>query len=163
MHRTNCFHAPGLHMHQPPGSLRLLVETNPREAEQIIRWYKRPVRHALGYPDVARLQVGVSGVLLKHLLDPAIIDLYQHILDVPEMLARYGEAENIELFAMGYYRPVLPLFPRADWAEKLQGGRAMLECVVGRATSGMSRMAEAGRETRVRPIPPRFRVAETGR
>ena len=37
MARAQLFHALGLHMHQPPGNLRLLFEVNPWEAEQILR------------------------------------------------------------------------------------------------------------------------------
>jgi len=36
---TKAFHALGLHMHQPPGNFKFLIETNPWEAEQIIRCY----------------------------------------------------------------------------------------------------------------------------
>ena len=129
-------HALGLHMHQPPGNLRLLIEANPWEAEQIIRCYERPARYALQYKDVARLHVGFSGVLLEQLLDPGIIDSYRHILDIPEALARYAEADNIELIGMGYYHPIFPLIPRADWAEQLERGRWIMERAFGRAPRG---------------------------
>ena len=123
-------------MHQPPGNLRLLIEANPWEAEQIIRCYERPVRYAAQYRDVARLHVGFSGVLLEQLLDPDIVDRYRHIVDIPAMLDRYGEADNIELIGMGYYHPIFPLIPRADWAEQLERGRAIMERVFGRAPRG---------------------------
>jgi peptidoglycan/xylan/chitin deacetylase (PgdA/CDA1 family) len=136
MSRSLISHALGLHMHQPPGNLRLLIETNPWEAEQIIRCYERPLRYAEQYPDQARLHVGFSGVLLEQLVDPAIVDHYRHILDIPEMLDRYREAGNIELVGMGYYHPIFPLIPRADWAEQLERGGAILERVFGRAPRG---------------------------
>jgi alpha-amylase/alpha-mannosidase (GH57 family) len=123
-------------MHQPPGNLRLLIEANPWEAEQIIRCYERPLRYAEQYPELARLHIGFSGVLLEQLLDPDIVDRYRHILDIPEMLQRYREARNIELVGMGCYHPIFPVIPRADWSEQLERGRAMLEQVFGRAPRG---------------------------
>jgi alpha-amylase/alpha-mannosidase (GH57 family) len=133
---TNIHHALGLHMHQPPGNLRLLIETNPWEAEQIIRSYERAVRYADLYRDVGRLHVGFSGVLLEQLLDPDIVDHYRHIVDIPAFLHRYGQAENVELVGMGYYHPIFPLIPKADWEEQLLRGRAMMEQVFGRAPRG---------------------------
>lgn len=133
---TDICHALGLHMHQPPGNLRLLIEANPWEAEEIIRCYDRVPRYALAYRDVARLHVGFSGVLLEQFLDPWIVDRYRHIVDIPQMLARYREADNIELIGMGYYHPIFPLIPRADWSEQLQQGRVLMEQVFGRAPSG---------------------------
>ncbi len=136
MAQSKIFHALGLHMHQPPGNLRLLMDANPWEAEEIIRCYERTVRYALLYKDVARLHVGFSGVLLEQFLDPEIVDRYRHIVDIPEMLARYREADNIELVGMGYYHPIFPLIPRADWPEQLERGRAVMERVFGRAPRG---------------------------
>jgi 4-alpha-glucanotransferase len=136
MTRSTIFHALGLHMHQPPGNLRLLIDADPWEAEQIVRCYERPLRYAARYRDVARLHIGFSGVLLEQLLDPAIVDRYRHIVDIPEMLDRYGKADNIELIGMGYYHPIFPLIPRADWPEQLERGREIVERAFGRAPHG---------------------------
>jgi len=136
MSTTNLHHALGLHMHQPPGNLDLLLRANPWEAEQIIRCYERPVRYALRYRESARLHVGFSGILLEQLLDPEIVARYRHWVDIPQMLARYGEAENIELIGMGYYHPIFPLIPPADWDEQLARGRAVMERAFGRLPRG---------------------------
>lgn len=133
---TIIHHALGLHLHQPPGNLRLLIEVNPWEAEEIVRCYERTVRFALEYRDVARLHIGFSGVLLEQLLDPDIVDRYRHLVDLPAMLDRYREAVNIEPIGMGYYHPIFPLIPRADWLEQLERGRAIMERVFGRAPRG---------------------------
>ncbi len=133
---STIFHALGLHMHQPPGNLRLLIEANPEEAEQIIRCYERPVRYAARYPDTARLHVGFSGVLLEQLLDPDIVDRYRHILDIPEMLDGYARAENIELIGMGHSHPIFPLIPQADWPEQLARARAAMLRAFGRTALG---------------------------
>jgi len=123
-------------MHQPPGNLRLLIEANPWEAEQILRCYERPVRYAARYPDVARLHIGFSGVLLDQLLDPDIIDRYRHILDIPEMLDRYAQADNIELIGTGHFHPIFPLIPQADWAEQLERERLVMLRAFGRTPRG---------------------------
>ncbi len=123
-------------MHQPPGNLRLLIEANPWEAEQILRCYERPVRYAARYPDVARLHIGFSGVLLDQLLDPDIIDRYRHILDIPEMLDRYAQADNIELIGTGHFHPIFPLIPQADWPEQLERERLVMLRAFGRMPRG---------------------------
>ncbi|WP_373506378.1 glycoside hydrolase family 57 [Thiocapsa sp.] len=136
MTRTDIHHALGLHMHQPPGNLRLLIDANPWEAEEIIRCYERVPRYARQYRDVARFHVGFSGVLLEQLLDPEIVDRYRRIVDIPAMLERYREADNIEQIGMGYYHPIFPLIPRADWSEQLASGRMLMERVFGRTPRG---------------------------
>jgi hypothetical protein len=123
-------------MHQPPGNLRLLIDANPWEAEEIIRCYERVPRYAWQYRDVARFHVGFSGVLLEQLLDPEIVDRYRRIVDIPAMLERYREADNIEQIGMGYYHPIFPLIPRADWSEQLASGRMLMERVFGRTPRG---------------------------
>jgi alpha-amylase/alpha-mannosidase (GH57 family) len=133
---TNLNHALGLHMHQPPGNLKLLLETNPGEAEQIIRCYDRSARYALKYRDLAHLHIGFSGVLLEQLLEADVVDAYRHIVDIPSMLGRYREAANIELVGVGYYHPIFPLVPKADWEEQLASGRAIMEEAFGRAPRG---------------------------
>ena len=136
MTRTNLHHAMGLHMHQPPGNLKLLIESRPGEAEQIILCYERAARYAQQYSDLAHFHLGFSGALLEQLLDPAVVDAYRHILDIPEMLERYREATNIELVGMGYYHPIFPLIPKADWDEQLARGRSIIEQAFGRAPRG---------------------------
>jgi len=60
---SKAFHALGLHMYQPPGNFKLLIETNPWEAEQIIRCYDRGARCALKYRDLAHAErdLGLAG------------------------------------------------------------------------------------------------------
>jgi len=133
---TNLHHALGLHMHQPPGNLRLLIESSPGEAEQIIRCYERAARYALQYGDLGYLHLGFSGILLEQLLDAAVVDAYRNIVDIPKMLALYREATNVEFVGMGYYHPVFPLIPKADWEEQLARGRFIMEQAFGRAPRG---------------------------
>lgn len=129
------FHALGLHMHQPPGNLKLLIDSNPWEAEQIIRCYERAARYAHRYPEGC-LHVGFSGILLEQLQDLKIIDRYRKFVDLPAMLDSYARADNIELIGMGYFHPIFPLIPQTDWEEQLLTGRQIVEQVFGRAPKG---------------------------
>jgi len=133
---ANVYHALGLHMHQPPGNLKLLIESSPQEAEKIVRCYERAARFAQEYRDLAHLHVGFSGILLEQLLDPAVVDAYRNIVDIPQMLGRYREATNVELVGTGYYHPIFPIIPKADWEEQLMRGRSILERAFGRAPLG---------------------------
>ena len=133
---TNLYHALGLHMHQPPDNLRLLIEANPWSAEEIMRCYERAARYAQRFADVGHLHVGFSGILLEQLLDPGLVDRYRHIVDIPQMLDAYGRAETVELIGMGYYHPIFPLIPQADWEEQLVRGREIMETAFGRAPRG---------------------------
>jgi alpha-amylase/alpha-mannosidase (GH57 family) len=129
-------HALGLHMHQPPDNLRLLIETDEWEAQQIIRCYERVPRYALRFRDVARMHVGFSGVLLEQFRSPDIIDRYRRFVDIPAMLESYRQSDNIELIGMGYYHPIFPLIPREDWDDHLMAGRQITADTFGREPRG---------------------------
>ncbi len=134
--RPAMYHALGLHMHQPPGNLRLLIESDEWEAQQIIRCYERVPRYARTLADRAKIHVGFSGILLEQLRSPDIVDRYRQFVDIPAMLESYGSAENIELVGMGYYHPIFPLIPREDWSDQLSSGRQIMAEVFGRAPRG---------------------------
>ncbi|MBB1073539.1 polysaccharide deacetylase family protein [Rhodoferax sp. 4810] len=136
MNGDTFFHALGLQMHQPAGNLRRLIDENPWEAEQIIRCYQRPLRFVQYYGDVARLHVGFSGVLLEQLRSPDIIDRYRHLVDLPQLLADYRDNPNIELLGTGYFHPIFPAIPPADWNEQLTAGRDMMTATFGRQPRG---------------------------
>ena len=136
MYEQTISHALGLHMHQPPGNLQLLIDENPWEAEQIIRCYERAARYAGRYQDIAHLHVGFSGILLEQFLDPKIVDAYRHIIDIPAMLELYRNTHNVELIGMGYYHPIFPLIPQQDWEDHLLLGRQIMQQAFGRAPRG---------------------------
>jgi alpha-amylase/alpha-mannosidase (GH57 family) len=129
-------HALGLHMHQPPGSLRLLAGSNPADAEQIIRCYDRVPRYLKAFPEAGRIHVGFSGILLEQLRDPVVVDAYRKWVDIPAMLDAYRETPQIELIGMGYYHPIFPLIPVEDWEDQLISGRQIMEEIFGRAPRG---------------------------
>ena len=130
------YHALGLHMHQPPGNLRLLIEENAWEAQQIIRCYERAARYAHQFRDVARFHVGFSGILLEQFRSKDIIDRYRQFVDIPAMLESYKQAANIEPIGMGYFHPIFPLIPREDWEDHLISGRQITAEVFGREPRG---------------------------
>ena len=130
------YHGLGLHMHQPPDNLQLLIETNDWEAKQIILCYQRPLKYARAFPDVARINVGFSGILLEQLQDEEIQKRYASIIDIPQMLEGYAEEENIELIGMGYYHPIFPLIPKEDWEAQLKRGREKMRKIFGREPQG---------------------------
>jgi alpha-amylase/alpha-mannosidase (GH57 family) len=129
-------HALGLHMHQPPDNLRLLIDSNEWEAQQIIQCYERVPRYADRLRGAARIHVGFSGVLLEQFRSPDIIDRYRSFVDIPAMLDNYRRADNIELIGMGYYHPIFPLIPREDWEDQLVSGRQIVSEVFGREPRG---------------------------
>ncbi len=125
-------HLLGFHMHQPPGNLKLLADTNEWEARQIMLCYDRPLKYAWRYQDVARFCVGFSGILLEQFQDPEIISRYSGIVDIPKMLEAYRNTPNIEIVGMGYHHPIFPLIPREDWDEHIGRGRQKIWEIFGR-------------------------------
>jgi alpha-amylase/alpha-mannosidase (GH57 family) len=120
---SNIFHLLGLHMHQPPGNLELLIDTNEWEARQIMLCYDRPLKYAWKYRDIAKFCVGFSGILLEQFEDPKIVSRYSGIVDIPKMLDSYRITPNIEIVGMGYYHPIFPLIPMEDWDEQIERGK----------------------------------------
>lgn len=126
------FHLLGLHMHQPPGNLELLLEANEWEARQIMLCYERPLKYAWRYRDVARFAVGFSGILLEQFQDPKLIARSSGIVDIPRMLEGYRHTPTIEIVGMGYYHPIFPLIPMEDWDEQIELGRRKVLEIFGR-------------------------------
>ncbi|MDA8387634.1 MAG: hypothetical protein M0Z58_03080 [Nitrospiraceae bacterium] len=110
------YHALGLNMHQPPGNLLALHNSEERwEARQILWCYDRPTRMLEGYEDVARPHMSFSGTLLKQLEDPAVRETFADVVDVEDFLERYRRSRCIEFLGTGLYHPVYPLIPQEDW------------------------------------------------
>lgn len=127
----NIFHALGLHMHQPPGNIELLLESNPWEADQIISCYARPVRYINKYKESANINIGFSGILLEQLTDRALQSQMADIYNMEEVLSQYRATKQIEIIGMGYYHPIFPLIPREDWMSQLLLGREKAKEVFG--------------------------------
>lgn len=109
------YHALGLHMHQPPGNLIALHNSEDRwEAKQILWCYDRVTRMLEGYRDIPYLHMSFSGTLLKQFEDPAVRETFQDVVDIADFLERYKHAP-IEIVGSGLYHPVYPLIPEEDW------------------------------------------------
>ncbi len=126
------YHLLGLHMHQPPGNLEFLIDTNDWEARQIMLCYDRPLKYAWRYQDVSRFCVGFSGILLEQFQDPKIVARYAGIVDIPKMLEAYRNTPNIEIVGMGYYHPIFPLIPIDDWDDQIERGKKKIMEIFGR-------------------------------
>lgn len=120
------YYACGLHMHQPPDNLKLLIEHNEWEANQIIKCYERAAKYAHKHKN-HYIQVDFSGILLEQFLDPYIIDKYRNFVDIPQMLEMYKSAANIEIIGMGFFHPIFPLIPTEDWQEQLEMGNEIFK------------------------------------
>lgn len=129
-------HALCLHLYQPPGNLRHLLQHDQDELRSILLAYQRIPRHAAKYADVARLHVALSPVLLEQLADPQFIDDCRHLADVPAILEQFRSAAAIEFIGTGYRHAPLPLVPPQDWDEQLHRERLVIEAQVGRVLRG---------------------------
>ena len=131
---TDVYHALGLNMHQPPGNLLALHNSNEQwEAKQILWCYDRPTRMIEGYEDVARLHISFSGTLLKQLEDPGIRETFSDIVNIEYFLDRYKNS-NIEIVGTGLYHPVYPLTPEADWDAQTEWWKGLGQHLLGRDT-----------------------------
>lgn len=114
------YHALGLHMHQPPGNIDLLLQENDWEAKQIVLCYERPLKYVKKYADIAQLHLGFSGILLDQLLNETIIKALSATVDLKRMMEEYPVAKGIEFLGMGYYHPLFPLIPMEDWEPQIR-------------------------------------------
>ncbi|HEX58665.1 MAG TPA: glycoside hydrolase family 57, partial [Methanomicrobia archaeon] len=113
------FHALGLHMHQPPQNLVLLLETDEWEARQIALCYERPLKYVKRYEDVANLHLDFSGTLLEQLTNEDIVKKFSDIGIDLGFMREYVDARRIEFLGSGYYHPVFPLIPKDDWKPQI--------------------------------------------
>ncbi len=113
------YHALVLNMHQPPGNLDHLLETNEWEAKEILYAYDRMVRTLWAYEDIARVHLSLSGTLLETLSHPEFQQKVYGIVDCGTLLWSLQNQRIYEILGTGYYHPVLALIPQADWDEQI--------------------------------------------
>ena len=114
------YHALGLHMHQPPGNIELLLRENEWEAKQIVLCYERPLKYVKRYEGIAKVHLGFSGILLDQLQDEKVIKTFSATVDLRRMVREYPKVKGIEFLGMGYYHPLFPLIPMEDWEVQIQ-------------------------------------------
>ena len=122
---TNIHHALVLNLHQPPNNLETLFAENEWEAKEILFAYDRIARSLWGYEDVGRVHLSLSGTLLESLSSPEFQEKTYGIVDSGSVLWHWQNRSIIEILGTGYYHPVFPLIPQADWDEHLTRWRAM--------------------------------------
>jgi hypothetical protein len=118
-------HALVLNLHQPAGNLQALLAGNEWEAKEILWALDRISRSLWRHEDLARVHLSLSGTLLETLADPAFQERVYGIVDCGSLLWHLQNTAIIDVLGTGYYHPVLPLVPEADWDEQLTRWRGI--------------------------------------
>ncbi|OQW91219.1 MAG: glycoside hydrolase family 57, partial [Thiotrichaceae bacterium IS1] len=114
------FHALVLNLHQPAGNLESLLEHNEWEAKEILYALDRMPRSLwTPYEGIGRVHLALSGTLLETLSNPSFQDRVYGIAKCGDLLWHLQNTKIFEILGTGYYHPVLPLIPSADWEEQL--------------------------------------------
>lgn len=114
------YHALVLNLHQPAGNLEHLLAHNESEARDILLAMERIPRTLRDEQELGRLHLSLSGTLLETLKNPEFENQASGIVDCGALLDQFGSQQAIELLGTGYYHPVLPLMPPADWQAHLE-------------------------------------------
>ena len=104
-----------LNLHQPVGNLEDLLGQREWEAREILWAMDRIPRSLRAYDDVGRVHLSLSGTLLETLASPGFQGRAYGIVDCGSLLWYLQNTNIIRILGTGYYHPVLPLIPRADW------------------------------------------------
>jgi len=104
-------------MHQPSGNLDDLLVSNEWEVKEILFAYDHMPRALWPYEDIARVHLSLSGTLLEALSNPDFQNRVYGIVDCGSVLWALQNQRIFEILGTGYYHPVLPLIPEADWDE----------------------------------------------
>jgi 4-alpha-glucanotransferase len=116
---ANVFHALVLNLHQPAGNLEALLESKEWEAREILLAMDRIPRALWPYEDVGRVHLSLSGTLLETLSRPDFQERVHGIVKCGDLLWHLQNSRTMQVLGTGYYHPVLPLIPRADWEAQL--------------------------------------------
>ena len=114
-------HALVLNLHQPSGNLEDLLE-NPDtawEATEILYALDRIPRSLWEYQDTSRIHLSLSGTLLETLANPTFQRRVYGIVDCGSLLWHLQNRQLFEVLGTGFYHPVFPLIPPADWSEQI--------------------------------------------
>ncbi len=113
------FHALVLNLHQPSGNLESLLETDEWAVKEILLALDRIPRALWEYEDLGRVHLSLSGTLLETLVRPEFQERVYGIVKCGDLLWHLQNGRNIQILGTGYYHPVFPLIPCADWEEQL--------------------------------------------
>jgi 4-alpha-glucanotransferase len=115
----NVYHALVLNLHQPAGNLEALLEHTEWEAKEILFALDRIPRSLWGFEDVARVHLSLSGTLLETLSSAGFQERVYGIVKLGDLLWHLQNERLIRVLGTGYYHPVFPLTPSADWEEQV--------------------------------------------
>lgn len=113
------YHALMLNFHQPSGNLDELLNQGSWEPREILMAMDRMPRALWDYEDIARVHLSLSGSLLETLASPGFQQRVYGTVKVGELLWFYQNTKIFEVTGTGYYHPVFPLIPQADWEAQL--------------------------------------------
>ena len=116
---ADIFHALVLNLHQPAGNLEALLESKEWEAKEILFAMDRIPRSLWPYEDVGRVHLSLSGTLLETLARPDFQERVHGIVKCGDLLWHLQNGRTTQVLGTGYYHPVLPLIPAADWEAQL--------------------------------------------
>ncbi|TVR59841.1 MAG: glycoside hydrolase family 57 [Candidatus Competibacteraceae bacterium] len=119
------YHALVLSLHQPPGNLEALLERSESEAREILLAMARIPQALDDAREVGRVHLALSGSLLETLSNPDFQSRVGEIVDCEALLHAVANSPSIDLLGNGYYHPVLPLIPPADWEAHLERWRKL--------------------------------------
>jgi hypothetical protein len=114
------FHALVLNLHQPSGNLEALLNENEWAAKEVLYALDRIPRSLWDYEDVGRVHLSLSGTLLEVLSRPDFQERVHGIVKCGDLLWHLQNQRVIQILGTGYYHPVFPLIPQADWGEQLR-------------------------------------------
>ena len=121
-----------LTLHQPPGNLEQLLDTQETEAKEILWAIDRIPRSLWQYEDLGRVHLSLSGTLLETLANPDFQHRVYGIVDCGSLLWYLQNTRIIEVLGTGYYHPVLPLIRPPDREEHLHRWRTIAGYLLAR-------------------------------
>lgn len=114
-----------LNLHQPSGNIEDLLATEEWEAKEILWALDRIPRSLWDYEDLGRVHLSLSGTLLETLSTPRFQERVYGVVDCGSLMWYLQNTKIIEILGTGYYHPVFPLIPPADWDEHLERWAAL--------------------------------------
>jgi 4-alpha-glucanotransferase len=125
-----------LNLHQPAGNFEHMLAHEEWEAKEILWAMDRIPRSLWAYEDVGRVHLSVSGTLLETLSSPSFQERVYGTVDCGSLLWFLQNRKIIDILGTGYYHPVFPLIPPADWDEHLERWRGLAGHVFHRGDFG---------------------------
>jgi len=114
-----------LNLHQPSRNIEHMAVDQGWQAKEVLWAMDRIPRSLWDYEDLGRVHLSLSGTLLEALRDPRFQERFYGVVDCGSLLWHLQNTRIISILGTGYYHPVFPLIPRADWGEHLGRWRGL--------------------------------------